>query len=263
MRAALVTEYRKAVTTRLWWVLLAAMAVYMAFLAAVLGWSFTQSPNPGSAPMTPHDVVQSVYTVGSSLGYVFPLVIGAITMSSEFRHMTVTPTFLAEPRRTVFLLGKLAAGLVLGVAFGVVGTVASAGAGAAVLAALGKPTLFGEASTWRTLGLSVVALTLWALIGVGLGTVLTNQVAVVVVALAWTQFVEPVLRIALGATSWGAGIVQYLPGAASDALTGGSFYSQIGESQLLDWWAGLLVLLGYVAVLAVVGRLTTLRRDVT
>ena len=30
MRAALVTEYRKLVTTRLWWILLLCMAVYMA-----------------------------------------------------------------------------------------------------------------------------------------------------------------------------------------------------------------------------------------
>ena len=42
MRAALVTEYRKLVTTRLWWILLLCMAVYMAFLSAVLGWGISQ-----------------------------------------------------------------------------------------------------------------------------------------------------------------------------------------------------------------------------
>ena len=48
MRAALVTEYRKLVTTRLWWILLLAMAVYMAFLAAVLGWGVSQGSGPVS-----------------------------------------------------------------------------------------------------------------------------------------------------------------------------------------------------------------------
>ena len=43
MRAALVTEYRKLVSTRLWWILLLAMVVYMAFLAAVLGWGISQA----------------------------------------------------------------------------------------------------------------------------------------------------------------------------------------------------------------------------
>ena len=42
MRAALVTEYRKLVTTRLWWILLLCMVVYMAFLSAVLGWGISQ-----------------------------------------------------------------------------------------------------------------------------------------------------------------------------------------------------------------------------
>ena len=45
--------------------------------------------------------------------------------------------------------------------------------------------------------LSVVALVLWALVGVGFGSVLTNQVAAIVVLLAFTQFVEPLLRLLL------------------------------------------------------------------
>lgn len=267
MRAAFVTEYRKVVTTRLWWILLAAMVAYLAFIAAVLAWTVTRpaaAEGSSSVTMTPFEAARSVYTVGSSIGYVFPLVIGALAMASEFRHRTITPTLLAEPRRTVFLVGKLVAGLGVGLVFGVVGTAVSTGAGAAVLAATGHPTLLGEPGTWRVVGLAVLAMALWALVGVGVGTVLTNQVAVVVVVLAWTQFVEPVARLALGATSWGGDVVAYLPGAAADALTGGSFYSQVDSSApLLEWWAGLLVLVGYVAVLAAVGRLTTLRRDIT
>ena len=103
---------------------------------------------------------------------------------------------------------------VLGLVYGLVGTLAAVGAGAAVLTLLDKPTFLDQASTWRTIGLSVLALALWAVVGVGFGSVLTNQVAVIVVVLAFTQFVEPVLRFVLGLTSWGAGISAYLPGAA-------------------------------------------------
>lgn len=268
MLATFRTEYRKLVTTRLWWILLASMAAYLAFIAAVLAWTLSRpdatTGSGGGAPVTSVEAARSVYTIGSSIGYVFPLVIGALAVSSEFRHRTITPTLLAEPRRTVFLVGKLVSGLVGGLLFGVVGTVVSTGVGAAVLAAAGSPTLLDEPATWRSVGLSVVAMALWALIGVGVGTVLTNQVAVVVVVLAWTQFVEPIARLALGATSWGGHVVSYLPGAASDALTGGSFYTEVATgAPLLDWWAGLLVLLAYVVVFAVAGRLTTLRRDIT
>src|SRR5690606_29124640 len=41
VRTALLTEYRKLATTRLWWVLLLTMAVYMAFLGAVIAFPFT------------------------------------------------------------------------------------------------------------------------------------------------------------------------------------------------------------------------------
>ena len=269
MRAALLSEYRKLVTTRMWWVLAVVMAGYMAFLAGLLAWALTAGATRGSsagtapAVLTTEAIVRSVYTVSVSLGYVFPLVVGALLVTSEYRHHTLTPTLLAEPNRDRVVVAKLTVGTVLGLLYGLVGTAVSTGVGAGVLALLHRPTGLGAASTWGTLGLSVVALGAWALIGVALGTVITSQVAVIIVALAFTQFVEPVLRTVLALTSWGKGIGRFLPGAAGEAITGGSVYSSSGLSQLLaHWWAGLLVLLAYGAVLVVVGRLTTLRRDV-
>ncbi len=269
MRAALVTEYRKLVTTRLWWILLLAMAVYMAFLAAVLGWGVSQgggmTTGTGSEGVTlaPDAVVRSVYTIAVTFGYVFPLIVGALAVASEFRHQTITPTLLAEPRRTVLLSAKVVAAGVLGLVFGVVGTLASVGAGASVLTLLGEPTFLDHASTWRTIGLSALALALWAVVGVGFGSVLTNQVAVIVVVLAFTQFVEPVLRFVLSLTSWGTDVAAFLPGAAGEAVSGGSFYSESGLGSLLTWWQGALVLLAYGLGLAAIGRVTTFRRDIT
>lgn len=268
MRSAMVTEYRKLVTTRLWWILLAAMAAYMAFIAAAMAWALSQGAattggSEDAVLVSPQEVVRTVYTIAVSFGYVFPLIVGGMSFSSEFRHKTITPTLLTEPRRTVVLLAKLASGGVLGVVFGVVGTLACVVAGAGVLALLGEPTFLGEASTWATLGLSALALAVWALLGVALGSVITSQVAIVVIALAFTQFVEPIARVVLGMTSWGADVASFLPGAAGEAISGGSFYAASGMGTLLSWWQGLLVLLAYVAVLALVGRFTTLRRDIT
>ena len=126
-----------------------------------------------------------------------------------------------------------------------------------------QPTFLDQASTWRTIALSALALALWAVVGVGFGSVLTNQVAVIVVVLAFTQFVEPVLRFVLGLTSWGAELAAYLPGAAGEAVSGGSFYSETGVGSLLEWWQGALVLLAYGVGLAAIGRVTTFRRDIT
>src|SRR5690606_41385164 len=48
--------------------------------------------------------------------------------------------------------------------------------GAGTLALMGEPTFLGDPDMVRTIGMSVVALVLWALVGVGFGAVLTNQV---------------------------------------------------------------------------------------
>ncbi len=268
MRAAVVAEYRKLVTTRLWWILLLTMVVYMAFIAGAMGWVLSQgqaTSGPGDeVTLSPQEVVRTVYTIAVSLGYVFPLVVGGLSYPSEVRHSTLTPTYLSEPRRGVVLGAKLLSGGALGLVYGLAGTLACVAAGGGVLALLGEPTFLGEASTWRTLGLSTLALALWALLGVAVGTVVTSQVAVVVGALAFTQFVEPIARVALGQTAWGGDVAAYLPGAAGEAISGGSFYASSGMTGgLLTAWQGLLVMLAYVAVLSLVGRATTLRRDIT
>jgi hypothetical protein len=113
------------------------------------------------------------------------------------------------------------------------------------------------------LGFSVAALAIWCVIGVGLGTLLTNQVASIVVILAFTQFVEPILRIGLVAIDPLAGAQKFLPGAAAEALAGSSLYSTTGMLGLLDRGWGAVVLLAYAAVFALLGRYLTLRRDVS
>ncbi|MFI2753002.1 ABC transporter permease [Cellulomonas sp. P22] len=270
MRAALITEYRKLVTTRMWWVLLGAMALYMAFLAVVLTWSLveaggavTSDVGSGGMVLSPRAVAETVYSLAPTFGYVFPVLVGAFAVTGEFRHKTLTPTLLAEPRRSVVLGAKLVSTLVVGLLFGVVGTLATAGPGAAVLAALGEPTYLTDPAVLRSLALCVVALAVWAVVGVGFGALLPNQVAVIVVLLAFTQLVEPVLRTVLGLVSWGQGVAAYLPGAAGEAIVGGSFFSTSGLATLLSPWQGFLVLLGYALVFAAIGRATTLRRDIT
>lgn len=273
MRAALRTEYRKIVTTRLWWVLLAVTALYMAFLGGVLalalalgdGGGMTGLPTGEGAapPLDDLATALSIYTLAPALGYVFPVVVGALSVTGEFRHMTITPTLLAEPRRSVVLGAKLLASVPVGLVFGVVGTLGATAAGAAALAATGHDPLLTDPEVLTTLARSVLALTVWTVVGVGFGSALTNQVAAIVVLLAFTQFVEPTVRIFLGAVEWGAGVARWMPGAAGEAIAGSSFYSATGLAQLLPWWQGLLVLVGYGVALAAIGRFTAFRRDIT
>ena len=109
----------------------------------------------------------------------------------------------------------------------------------------------------EVLVLGVVVTALWAVIGVAFGSVVPNQVAAIVVILAFTQFVEPIARLALGAFDRLDSVAKFLPGAAADGLMGASLFGEMGggSGDLLSRGAALVVLLGYAGGLALVGRL--------
>jgi len=263
MRAALLAEHRKLVSTRLWWILLLGMGVYLAFIGAVMAFSFTLTgEDAGTPPLAGRDAATATYSLVNAIGYVFPLVVGSLSVTTEFRHRTITQTLLVEPRRNVVVSAKLLATVPVGLALGLVGVLALVATSAPVLAWRGDGAYLSDPEVIAVLVLGVVTTALWAVIGAAFGMLLTNQVAAVVVILAFTQLVEPIARTALGAVDALAGASAYLPGAAADALIGASLFGEIAGIDLLPRWGGALVLLAYAAAFAVAGRLTTFRRDI-
>ncbi|WP_435746721.1 ABC transporter permease [Nocardioides sp. SYSU DS0663] len=264
MSAALLAEYRKLVSTSTWWWLLLVMAAYLGFIGLVMGFSMTvEVPAEAGVPaMDGAAAATTTYSLVSAIGYVFPLVVGSLAITGEFRHRTITQSLLVEPRRSVLLAAKLLATVPLGLLYGVVGVAAIVAGSAPLLAWRGEGAYLAAGDTWEVLLLGVLVMALWAVIGVAFGSVVPNQVAAVVVILAFTQFVEPIARIGLGSVDALAGVAQFLPGAAADGLMGASFFNELGTGDLLPRWAALLVLLGYAVGLAALGRVTTLRRDV-
>ena len=271
---ALASEFDKVFTTRMWWLIAILLVAYVAFLAggfgAFLGWSIENpdlAENSGNSTQLPPGMrlAPLLYSFASSVGYVFPVLLGALSVTGEFRHKTLTPTFLAEPHRSTVLSAKFVSQLVVGAGLGVVAFATSVGTGAAALAAFGLDTELDTSDTWALIGRGVLAMAMWATIGVGLGTLVTNQVAAIVIVIAFTQFVEPILRLAASLNDVTAQIGQFLPGAASDALVGASFYSiaAVGSSVALEWWQGGLALLAIGVIATVIGGATTWRRDVT
>ncbi|ABL80416.1 MULTISPECIES: ABC transporter permease [unclassified Nocardioides] len=265
MRAALVAEYRKLVSTRMWWLLLIVLAGYLVFIGVVMAASFVFAPEDGSdaAPLEGVAAARAIYGLTNAVGYVFPLVIGSLAITTEFRHQTITETLLVEPRRGVLLVAKLLATIPIGLLYGVVGTLAVVGASAPLLAGWGDGAFLGDRSVLAVLALGVVVTVLWAMIGTAFGSVVPNQVAAIVVILAFTQFVEPIARLALGAFDGTDAIARFLPGAAADGLIGSSLFGELGGSgELLSRPVALVVLVAYAGGLALLGRFTTLRRDV-
>lgn len=266
MIAAIRTELLKVRTTRLWWVMLGSMVVTVAGLTALLGFVLdTTASDDAAAEGGPVLATGIVYSMAVGFGYVFTLVMGTLSVTGEFRYQTLTPTYLAEPRRGVVVAGKTVGQFITGVVFGIVTVALAVAVGAGLLTILGNPTGLGETSVQRSLLLSPLALGLWAVIGVGLGALIRNQVAAIVVIIAFNQIVDPILRLALGALG-GEGVVKFLPTSAAEAVAGGglgSLMSVDGSSGALSWWAGGLVLLAYGLVFVILGWVFTLRRDVS
>jgi ABC-2 type transport system permease protein len=264
------SEFLKIFSTRLWWVLALIMVCYVALIAggaaALFGALGDRATGGGpGAPVLGHEQLpRLIYSFGTSIGYVFPILLGALSTTGEFRHQTLSPTFLAVPRRGVVLGGKLVTLIVLGALFGALAMIASIAAGGGVLAAFGIDPQFGTADIWLLAGRAVIAMALWSAIGVGLGVLVPSQVAAIVIVLAFTQFVEPLLRFATAFVDWAAQIGKFLPGAASDALVGASFFTiSTPASASLEWWQGGLVLLAIALVAGAIGYFTSWKRDVT
>ncbi len=276
MIAALRTELRKVSTTRTWWLTALVMFGYMVVMGVIMAFSLVMGMREaekaggppaggsgfGNAVLDEMAIATSVYTLAVALGYIFPAILGALSVTGEFRHRTITPTLLAEPRRSLVLGSKLVAVLPFALVVAIAGVAGTVLGGAATLAIMGEPTLLADSTIQRTIVLSVVALTLWALVGVGFGSVLTNQVAAIVVLLAFTQFVEPLLRLLLAQFDATEALSKFLPGAAGEAIAGSSLYVSSGLAELLSSWQGALTLLGYAVVLVLIGRFTTFRRDI-
>ncbi|MFV0634133.1 ABC transporter permease [Demequina sp.] len=267
MSAAIRSEVRKLASTRLWWILLLCMLLGVAFMTGSIGAAMAFAdqlgdPDAATAAMDPAAMAAMIYALPVSFGYVFPVILGAITVTSEFRHRTIDTTLLLEPSRARVIAAKFVAVLPFAVIYAVTAMAVGVAIGAGALALADQPTLLDTADAWVAIGMGTAALAVWALVGVGFGAAITNQVVVIVALLCWTQLVEPLLRVAFAFVEPLAPVGKFLPGAAGEAIAGASFYSAAGSADLLPAWGGLLVLLAYAAIAALIGWLVTFRRDI-
>lgn len=262
---AIRAELRKFFTTRLWWGMAIGVFVCGAAFALLFGILLTSEEAAGGATGIPTgdelQVANSVYTGGLSVGYLLMLTIGVIQIGSEYRHSTITSTFLSVPRRATAMLAKIIALLLIGIGYGVVSLLGSVSVGALTLSLRGEDA-FPSPEVLRTLALSLLVLGLWSLIGLGIGILIPNQVAALLIGVGLAWIVEPLLGLALKAWEFGREhIAPFMPTEATNAIVNAVQSSP--DDVRLDWWAAALVLAAWAAALSGVGSLLTVRRDVS
>lgn len=249
MTALLRAELLKVRTTRLVFGLLAAATglVVLGVVASILTAGDNGMPALGSA-----EGVRNVFGSGG-VASVLALVMGILLVTGELRHGTITQTFLLTPRRPLVVAAKLAAMVVVGLVFGAVASGVNLAVAVPWLAA--KDAALGPVSgdIAAVLLASLLSCVLYGLIGVGVGALIRNQVAAVVIALVWEFVLEGIVVALLPAVG------KWLPQGASSALS----QETLSDGTLLPAWAGGLVLVGYAVVFAALGARLLVRRDVT
>lgn len=246
-------EVRKLFTTKLWlWMLLGSFALTAIFMSFTIAFDGTEgNPNP---PLSSPGGQRNLFGIAGASS-VFVLLLGTIAVTGEFRHQTVTPTFLATPHRGRVVISKLVTYALAGLGYGVAVVLLAVAIALPWVSAKGVDISLSDNGIPGTLVGVVVGIAVYALLGVGIGALIRNQIAAIVGSLVYLFIVEgfvanlPTIR----------DYYKYFPGGANNALVGAE---QPGLS-LLEPWQGGLLLVAYGVVFATAGTWIAVRRDVS
>lgn len=206
------SKFRKLFSTKVWlWLLIGAAA--LAALFAILTLAFAGNPESG-IPARDDPTIQPVVFNPAGAAVVFVVILAIIGITQEFRHRTATPTFLTTPQRGRVVVAKLVTYLLAGLGYAVVTASVLIAIGVPWLSSAGAEVSLGGENREVLLGGSL-AVAIYALLGVGIGALVRNQVGAIVGVLVYLFVLEPIIR-GIPAT---APFYRWLPGGAQEAMT--------------------------------------------
>lgn len=182
-------------------------------------------------------------------GALVVLLVGILISAGEYRHGTSADTFLTTPRRHRVVMAKIVIGAIVGLAAGVITSLVCVGAAALLFNLKGVTFPFGDSDVWLSLAGTLVYTTLFAVLGVAVGTMIRNQVLAVALALAWLAIAEHIL------IGFVPSVGRWLPAAAGQAIV------RTPLDDLLSPLAGALVLALYAVVIVAAGIRFATTRD--
>jgi len=203
-------------------------------------------------------------TTVAGVAIILAAILGVIATSGEFRHTAATLTYLATPDRRRVLGAKAAAAAIVGAGYGLAAGIVSTAVGLIYVAVKGDHVALGTTTLVGHVAGAGVGAALLAAVGVAIGSLIRAQLAGVIGVFVWCLVIESILGGSVAA------IRPYLPYTLATTLGGaklgaGAFgpgYS-VSSQQALPFLAGAAFLAAIAIAFSVLAERSTLRHDIT
>jgi ABC-2 type transport system permease protein len=284
-------EFRKILTTKMWWALLIP-TVALAALWSIGGNALVgaivdqtdQSEIAGAVKANVSNLPWStlIFARTVNISALFPIVFGALAMSSEINRRTITTSYLTAPNRGTLLGAKLITYAIWGLGFGVVIT----GVDSIGMAIASHPEQLPDPVSWLEIaGTGILSCMLWTLLAMGIGALFGSPIAAIISLLLYTLLVENLIGLVLP-YNWPGILIN----GSADGLTGSvaaqlivdkvstisPYFNQeaqdaastiartlAGARGAFDWWISGLIFAAWTAVFVVGGWFMSKQRDIT
>jgi ABC-type transport system involved in multi-copper enzyme maturation permease subunit len=276
-------EIMKIRTTNTWWIFMLGMVLITAVALAFdgLGHHFQLYPPAGANGARDQDVqVQAaqahtaaglakiaadMMTAGQFFGLLLAMIIGILVVTNEFFHQTATTTFMTNPHRTTVILAKAVAALLFGALFWLVATVIDLIVTPIYLNSQHVSVSIFQWTVIQSVLLNLAAFVLWAIFGLGLGTLMRSQIGSVITGLILYLLGAAAIAIIfqvihnLYPHNWVVSAEVIAPAIASSIMiTPGQAFEHAPPQ-----WAGAVVMIGYALLSGLIGISLTRRRDIS
>jgi hypothetical protein len=243
-------EFLKLRTTQVWfWLLLATIAVSGLLVVAQI------APSDGvrTAAKVPDLFASSV------TAYVVVFVLGVLGVTTEFRYQTITSTVLLTPSRWAIVTAKMITYAILGALYALVAIAVQLAVAVPWLDSKGVTVDFGDGKVRHAIIGVFGVLALFGVVGLGIGALLRNQIVAVVVGILVLLVLQNIVIAIPGIKH----AYPYLPGGATNAIlfTGGD--DTFNGVRILSTTGGVVVLLLWAFVPAILGAAFSMNRDIT
>jgi len=245
-------EFLKLRTTQVWfWLLLLAIAVSALLVVASI------APHDG---IRSEDKVPDLFAAfASSPGYVIVFVLGVLGVTTEFRYQTITPTVLQTPSRWAIVTAKMITYAIVGIFFAIVVLLVEAAAGVPWLATKDISVHLGDGNVQHAIIGTFGVIALYGIVGLGVGALLRNQIVAVVVGIIFLVLIENILlAIPVVKHVW-----PYTPNGGTQAILYTNGSNEVNGVHLLSTTGGVITLLLWAFVPAVLGAAFSMNRDIT